>query len=456
MNHRAFTHSPSLTGALWIFKYLAACSNHSEEEVLLCNTSRTITRHSPSTWAQLPLVATVAGGCSSETRGDRNRIFLGLSLYKFCDRNGNFDDCRPVNAAATPCWSLPARWTVGKWFTQTGRAAEDTGQTGGHGAASPARAGPPGRPDPAVSRSVSSFPPAFPFRKVPATGPKCWLRPEKLLRDGEKGDVGSGRTPGRSGSALQRGAGPERSGAPGGDAPSKRSVPGRAREGQPRESAFGRGQQRWYPHLLRGAEQQEVSLDHGAGVISPPRNRRPSAGAAGAMRDPLASPPPPRPPAQRRLLRGRPAGSRRPGAAGRRARGRRCQRRRALSVRPAPTSREAPPASGGECGVDASRARRPRGGRCFPRHNPAGGARPWPVPVRAPAEVFGPPAPSGTRGPTGRVSGSGRRHAPLRGVKGRPGCTGAGAEPPRRWPEVTGRPGEVPRQRRERCHRKSR
>lgn len=113
--------------------------------------------------AQLPLDAPVAGGCSTETRGARNRVFFGLSFYNFWSRNGNLDDCHPVNAAATPCWSSPARWTVGKWFTQAGRAAEDTGQTGGRGAASLARAGPPGRPDPAASRSAPSFPPAFLF-----------------------------------------------------------------------------------------------------------------------------------------------------------------------------------------------------------------------------------------------------------------------------------------------------
>lgn len=105
VNHRAFAPAPTLTVALWIFKYWAACNSHSRK-VLPCAASCTTTRCSSARWrglAQLPLDARVAGVCfSEETRGAQRCLEPGLSrpllkvslkrLHDFWSRNGNLDD----------------------------------------------------------------------------------------------------------------------------------------------------------------------------------------------------------------------------------------------------------------------------------------------------------------------------------------------------------------------------
>lgn len=276
--------------------------------------------------------------------------------------------------------SSPARRTVGKRLTQAGGAAEDTGQTGGRGAAPPGRAGPP--PQPGLRcrpHGRGSAPSAqvperrrFTLRALHSPG----LPLPRGARDGTetrarvRGTSPCGGTPagplGPQGprsceEPALRGAGrPEATRPHGGQGlgrrPARRrpGTPGTAREGQPGQRAFGRGQPR---RRRRGAER-----GGGTGRAPGPRGGRrlPSArrGPPQAVRRErpaarLASPPPPRPPAQRRLLRGRPAGSRRPAAAGRRARGRcrRRRRRRALSVRPAPTSARSPAGARGGAGA---------------------------------------------------------------------------------------------------------
>lgn len=82
VNHRALAPSPTLTVALWIFKYWAAWNSHSRE-VLPCTTSCTTTRRSSARWgvlAQLPLDARLAGVCfSEETRGAQRCLEASLS-----------------------------------------------------------------------------------------------------------------------------------------------------------------------------------------------------------------------------------------------------------------------------------------------------------------------------------------------------------------------------------------
>lgn len=101
MNHGAFAHSPTLTVALWIFKYWAAWGSHSREVVLpavLHAQSLDALPQRGGVLAQLPRDARVAGGCSSEgTRGAGNRVFLGLPfslkrLRNFWSRGGNLGD----------------------------------------------------------------------------------------------------------------------------------------------------------------------------------------------------------------------------------------------------------------------------------------------------------------------------------------------------------------------------
>lgn len=201
-------------------------------------------------------------------------------------------------------------------------------------------------------------------------------------------------------------------------------IPGPARKGPPGQRAVGRAAA---PASPRG--------DEGRGGRAPapgPGVPRPRAAGPPFLRR-CAAPAPRRPRSAGSGTAAPPAAA--PGAAGRRGRGRRCRRRRAGSGRPAPTSARSPAAPGVERGLGASRE---RGGRCFPRRSPAGGARPWLVPVR-------PLRAAGTH-----RAGVGERAAPCaaprsEGTSGLLRCgRGAAAEVAR----GDGRPGEVPRQRR--------
>lgn len=381
--------------------------------------------------------------------------------------------------------SSPARRTVGKRLTQAGGAAEDTGQTGGRGAAPPGRAGPP--PQPGLRcrpHGRGSAPSAqvperrrFTLRALHSPG----LPLPRGARDGTetrarvRGTSPCGGTPagplGPQGprsceEPALRGAGrPEATRPHGGQGlgrrPARRrpGTPGTAREGQPGQRAFGRGQPR---RRRRGAERgggRDAPPARGAGVASPPRGGAPLRRCGGSG---------PRPawPRRPRPARPRSAGScaaAPPAAGGRQPRGggRGGGAAAAAAAGRSPSAphrrrREAPPAPGGERGLGASRARRARGGRCFPRHGPAGGARPWPAPVRVPAEALGPPAPLRDAGT--RRAGVRERTAACASPRSE-GPSGLRRRGRRTAAEVArgdGRPGEVPRQRRERCHRKSR
>lgn len=315
---------------------------------------------------------------------------------------------------------------------QAGRASEETGRTGGRGTASPGRPGVPETLDPlrgqrptrpgAGSQGSQAPRPTLPRLSFPKGARD---RSSTLARNLQKEDEEAKSPAGPLTSQAPNSGGARHTRCGQSPAGGRPGAPGPARKGPAVQRALGRAAAPASP-AARGAWGTRPCP--WAGRCRTPRS---SGAVSGALHGPApaapAAPAPARPP-RRQQQRREPRG-------GRRGRGRRCRHRRAGSGRPAPTSARSPAAPGVERGVGASRE---RGGRCFPRHSPAGGARPLLVPVR-------PLRDAGTH-----RAGVGERAAPCapprsEGAAGLLRCGhGAAAEAAR----GDGRPGEVPRQRR--------